>query len=112
MVGWYNPFSNENNCQVRSERIQYWLAQGAQLSPNVEALILKVAPDLMKEIKEKRQQKRLKTAAKRRALKKEKKGEIVSAAPKQKKQAAPVTKEPKAPAKPKASRAKKAQPEA
>src|SRR5690349_11061347 len=90
MVGWYNPFSNENNCQVHAERIQFWVSQGAQLSPNAEALIMKVAPHVMKEIRSKRHEKQVKNAAKRRALKKAKK---TAAAPKQ---AAAPKKEPKA----------------
>lgn len=115
MVGWYNPFNHENNCSVQSERIQYWVAQGAQITPNAEALILKVAPDLMKEIRAKRHQKRTKMAAKRRALKKGKKEKVAvsakaEAAPK--KEATASAKEPKAAAKPRAPRAKKVQSEA
>jgi len=121
MVGWYNPFSNENNCQVHAERIQFWVGQGAQLTPSVEALIMKVAPHVMKEIQQKRQEKRVKNVAKRRALKKAKKATApVKEAPAKKapaKAAKPVkeeiaSEEPKAAAKPKAPRAKKAQPKA
>ncbi len=111
MVGWYNPFSDQNNCQVQADRIHYWVDQGAQISPNAEALILKVAPEVMKEIRQKRQDKRIKVAAKRRALKKAKKTAAPAKAVKPKKEAA-AAKEPKAAAKPKATRAKKAQPEA
>jgi small subunit ribosomal protein S16 len=78
LVGSYNPFNHENNCHVHAERIQYWVGQGAQISPNAEALIAKVAPDLMKEIRGKRQEKRIKNAAKRRTLKKAKKATTTS----------------------------------
>lgn len=72
MVGWYNPFSDENNCHVHADRIRYWVGQGAQITPNAEALITKVAPHVIKEIREQRQEKRVKKAAKRRALNKAK----------------------------------------
>jgi small subunit ribosomal protein S16 len=116
MVGWYNPFSNDNNCHVHADRIHYWVGQGAQITPNAEALIAKVAPHVIKEIRAKRQEKRVKKAAKRRALKKAKSSpsavkEAPAKAAKPKKEAA-AEKEPKAAAKPKAPRAKKAQAEA
>ncbi len=71
MVGWYNPFNNENDCQVQSERIQYWMGLGAQLTPSAEALIARVAPHLMQEIRQKRIAKQLKKVVKRRGIKKE-----------------------------------------
>ena len=70
MIGWYQPFTAENNCMFDTDRIQYWMGLGAQISPNVESLLMKVAPDVMKEIRQKRHLKRVKEAAKRRALKK------------------------------------------
>ena len=70
MVGWYIPFQNENNVSVNAERVNYWLNQGAQISEQVEAILSREAPSVLKELKEKRQQKRTKMAAKRRALKK------------------------------------------
>ncbi len=111
MVGWYNPFSDENNCHVHADRIHYWVGQGAQITPNAEALIAKVAPHVIKEIREKRQEKRVKKAAKRRALNRAKSAPAKAIVEKPKREAA-ESKEPKAAAKPKAPRAKKAQTEA
>jgi len=70
MIGWYNPFNATNDSVVNVERMNYWLAQGAQLTPNAEALIARVAPDTMKEIRAKEHANRTKKAAKRRASKK------------------------------------------
>ena len=70
MLGWYNPFSAENNCMIDSDRLNYWLGLGAQISPNVRSLLAKVAPGVAKEIQDKENARRVKNAAKRRALKK------------------------------------------
>jgi len=82
MIGWYNPFNATNDSVIDVERMNYWLGQGAQLTPNAEALIARVAPDTMKEIRAKEHANRTKKAAKRRASKK-------AAAPKA--EAAPAT---------------------
>ncbi len=112
MLGWYNPFATENNCHVHADRIQFWVGQGAKLTDSAQALITKVAPHVMKEIQEKCQEKRVKKAAKRRALKKAKAAPAVKAKSTSKKEEAPASEAPKAAAKPKAPRAKKAQPKA
>lgn len=70
MVGWYNPFGAANNCQVDADRIRFWLEQGAVLTPNVESLLVKIAPDVVKELREKKHLKKVKEASKRRALRK------------------------------------------
>lgn len=70
MLGWYNPFAAENNSQVHVERIQHWMQLGAKLTPTAEALIARVAPHFMEELRQKRQEKLLKKVAKRRASKK------------------------------------------
>lgn len=70
MIGWYNPFNATNDSVVNIERMNYWLGQGAQLTPNAEALIARIAPDTMKEIRAKAHASRTKKAAKRRAGKK------------------------------------------
>lgn len=69
MVGWYNPFSPTQDCLVQSDRIQYWVGLGAQISPNAQSLIARIAPDLMKEIRAKEHGRRTKAAQKRRVLK-------------------------------------------
>src|SRR5262249_43601591 len=70
MLGWYNPFITANDCSMNHDRIQYWVGLGAQVSPTAQSLIARIAPDLMKELKEKAQERRQKKVQKRRALKK------------------------------------------
>ena len=70
MLGWYNPFQAENNISVDAERMNHWIGLGAQLSPQVESLICKIAPGVVQDLNTKRQAKRVKMAAKRRAVKK------------------------------------------
>ena len=70
MIGWYNPTSPGNDCHVDIDRINYWVGQGAQISPCAQTLIARVAPEVMKEIRAKTHVRRTKRAAQRRALKK------------------------------------------
>lgn len=71
MVGWYNPCAAaaENTCHVDADRIRFWLTQGAQLTPNATSLLVKVAPDVVKELRAKEQAKKMKQAVKKRAKK-------------------------------------------
>jgi small subunit ribosomal protein S16 len=69
MLGWYNPFQATQNFEVKAERINHWLNQGAQISDQVQTILAKAAPDVFKELQDKRSAKRTKLAAKRRALK-------------------------------------------
>lgn len=72
MIGWYNPVAAEkDSAMVDLARVQFWLGQGAQISDNVQELLARVAPDFMKEIVASAHAKRVKSAAKRRALKKQ-----------------------------------------
>lgn len=71
-LGWYDPFLVENNAQVDAERTLHWLNQGAVISHEAEMLLARLAPQVIKEWNEKRQAKRVKRAAERRALKKAK----------------------------------------
>jgi small subunit ribosomal protein S16 len=69
MVGWYNPFANgEKESEFNTDRINHWVGLGAQITPNAQALIARVAPDVIKEIHEREHAKRVKKAKKRRAL--------------------------------------------
>ncbi len=98
MIGWYNPFSTTQDSVVNADRINYWVGLGAQITPSAQALIARIAPDVMKDLRSKEHERRIKKAAKRRMSKKAaSEGQTAeqSAAPK------------KAPAKPKAA-AKKA----
>lgn len=69
--GWYNPFSATNDCLLDGMRIKYWIEQGAQFTPNAEALVARVLPDLMREIRLKEQTRLLNQAKKRKARKKQ-----------------------------------------
>jgi len=69
-LGWYLPTQAENNCSLDGERVKYWVGLGAQMSEQVEALMAKVAPEALKELRQAREEAKLKRAAKRRELKK------------------------------------------
>ncbi len=71
MLGWYNPFNaTEQNCVVDTDRINYWLGQGAQFTPSAEALMCRAAPQMIKEIRQKKHAKSVNVAAKKKAAKK------------------------------------------
>ncbi len=70
MIGWYNPFSNTKDSQVDIDRINYWVGQGAQITPSAQSLIARIAPDVMKGIHAKEHARRIKDAHKRRETKK------------------------------------------
>ncbi len=72
MLGWYNPLNTTGDSVIDAQRINYWIGLGAQLTPNAQALIARVAPDIMKEIRSKEHAGRVKKAAKRRRGKKAK----------------------------------------
>jgi len=38
-LGTYDPLTQPESIQVKSERIEQWVAQGAQLSPRVASLV-------------------------------------------------------------------------
>ena len=40
-VGFYNPRSEPVEMRIDRERVQYWVARGAQLSPTVKSLLEK-----------------------------------------------------------------------
>ncbi len=92
MIGSYNPYQAENNFKINEERLNFWLAQGALLSDNAQKLVAKTLPNAIKAVTQKEHTKRIKLAAKRRALKK--KGEAkapVKKAPAKKKAASKKT---------------------
>ena len=70
MLGWYIPFSPDNAASVDAERLNYWLNQGAEISERVENLLGRIAPDVIAEYRTKKQKKRAKDVAQRKALKK------------------------------------------
>ncbi|MDR2539144.1 MAG: 30S ribosomal protein S16 [Chlamydiales bacterium] len=67
--GWYNPSKVTNDCLLNETRIKHWIDQGAQFTPNAEALVARALPELMKEIRLKEQARFVKQAKKRRAKK-------------------------------------------
>jgi small subunit ribosomal protein S16 len=96
MLGSYNPAQKDNNFKINEERLNFWLSQGALLSDNAQKLVAKTLPEAIKAMTGKQHQKRVKLAAKRRALKKvDKKGETVT----KKLPAKPATKKKSAPKK-------------
>lgn len=70
MLGWYNPFAKEQDSAVNSDRINYWLSQGAQFTTSAETLVSRVAPDVIKQLRAKEHASHLKKVVKRRATKK------------------------------------------
>ena len=67
-VGHYNPLApKEKQVEMKPDRLQHWLAQGAELSDKVESLMKRSAPGVLLELRAKRQQKRIKDAKKRKA---------------------------------------------
>lgn len=71
-LGWYNPNQSEldKSLFVQSDRLQYWLDQGAELTDNARCLIAKSAPTVLQRYTEKAQEKRAKAISKRREQKK------------------------------------------
>ncbi len=70
MLGSYDPFKADMTCTMHADRVQHWLGLGAEMSPQVEALVAKEAPEVFKAYMQQRQTKRVQAAAKRRAAKK------------------------------------------
>lgn len=66
-IGWYDPLKVENNCVVKQERVQHWLAHGAQLTERAESLVARNAPAVMQQQRAKVEEKRAKLRAKRKA---------------------------------------------
>jgi len=73
-LGWYNPHEAEleKNMNLKVDRIQHWLDQGAIMSEKAEALIAKASPATIKAKKEKEMARRVKLREKRKARKKAK----------------------------------------
>ncbi|MCB1111813.1 MAG: 30S ribosomal protein S16 [Chlamydiales bacterium] len=73
-LGWYNPMQNEDDkaLSLQVERIQHWLDVGAEISECAQALVSRVAPEVMRKETEREVARRAKAAAKRKARKKAK----------------------------------------
>jgi small subunit ribosomal protein S16 len=72
LLGWYNPFEKdlEKSISVKADRVQHWLALGAQITERAEILVGKVAPTIIRTHTEKSIARCAKAAAKRKAHKK------------------------------------------
>ncbi len=71
LLGHYDPHLEDNKgIAIKEDRISFWLEHGAVMTEKSEALIAKLAPEIVKSLRKKRQEKRLKLNAKRRAAKK------------------------------------------
>lgn len=67
-IGWYDPTATaeENNVNVKADRAEHWLTNGAVITEKAQALIARAAPEVIKKHVEKQQAHRVKMAAKRR----------------------------------------------
>lgn len=66
LLGWYDPHSDVNY-QLKSERIFYWLNQGAELTEKAAALVRRGAPGVYSELVAKQVARRAAICQKRRA---------------------------------------------
>jgi len=65
-LGWYNPFApNDKNYFLDVPRVQYWIGLGAQISDRVKTLVKRLAPEVVKQMTEKKVAKVAKARAKR-----------------------------------------------
>ncbi len=65
-LGWYNPFGpNEKNYFLDISRLEYWLGLGAQISDRVKLLVKRMAPEVVKQMGEKKVARMAKARAKR-----------------------------------------------
>jgi len=72
-LGWYNPFEAdaEKTMSLNEERIKHWIECGAQISENVESLMKRKAPAIVKMKTQREVASRAKALAKRKSRKKE-----------------------------------------
>ena len=67
-VGWYNPLAKEDmQVEIKPDRIQFWLDQGAQITDKVVSLVKRAAPGVFTELRAKQAAKRTKEAKKRKS---------------------------------------------
>ncbi len=63
-IGWYNPFAEEdiNRVNLKTDRVQHWINNGAILSECAESLVKQIAPSIIQSLN----QRRMTAAVKRR----------------------------------------------
>jgi small subunit ribosomal protein S16 len=65
-LGWYNPFApNEKNQCIDLASLQFWIDNGAQVSDRVLSLVETVAPEIVKQLTQRKVAKRVKARVKR-----------------------------------------------
>lgn len=65
-LGWYNPFGQtDQNYSLDIPRLQYWLGMGAEISDRVKELVKRAAPEVVKQLTEKKVVRMAKKRAKR-----------------------------------------------
>lgn len=69
MLGWYNPHEKTDDKQlhIETDRVKHWLDQGAELTQKSEALVKRVAPEIVKAHTAKEVAKRQRATAKKKA---------------------------------------------
>jgi small subunit ribosomal protein S16 len=74
-LGWYHPLGKKDHIfQIKEERIQYWISQGAQISEKAHHLVKKAAPQIIQELEKKKTSlKKKKTKAQKPTISKEEK---------------------------------------
>ena len=40
-LGWYDPKKKGQNFEIKADRVEHWLKQGAAISPSVKSMLLK-----------------------------------------------------------------------
>lgn len=68
-LGWYNPLEStaERLFSANAERLQHWISMGAEVSENVQALLKKSQPAVLKASTEREVAKKAKALQKRKA---------------------------------------------
>lgn len=77
LLGTYDPHVKEGDVKVNPERTLHWLKLGAELSQRAEALVKRVAPDVLKELQRERDRTRQKRCTKRRENRKKREAATV-----------------------------------
>jgi small subunit ribosomal protein S16 len=70
-LGWYNPFAKEDASRInlKADRVQHWLNNGAQISECAESLVKQTAPAIIQSLNERRQKQAVKRRQRRHAKK-------------------------------------------
>ena len=71
MIGFYNPSDTdpERGMTINKERLQHWIAQGAEMTEKVRSLAKRAAPEVITHLVQQELQLRAKEASKRKSAK-------------------------------------------